>query len=712
MKKSLFFLCVILSITAFVHAQQVSFSEAQQVANNFFGKTHKSLQSCVQTVAEEGNTLYYVFNADNGYVVIAGDKKSVPVLAYSDDAPFDASTVTPPMQMWLNYYKKQLSALCQTTDLPVAEKITRSWEELQNPPKAHKSNTPVVAPLLTSKWGQGKNYNYYCPYDEKAGANYNNRAVAGCVATAMAQIMYYFRFPEIGVGTESYSPPRYDTVLTANFGNTQYNYAAMLNKSSKIDVQASLLTYHCGVAINMNYGPEGSSGSSYMAASAMRNNFGYSKNAKLISMHDYTVAKWDSILTDNLDRKIPLYYSGTDTTEVVGHAFVCDGYQIDSNNNYWYHFNFGWDGYNNGYFYTSSLIGSESIAYDYWQQAIINGYPDTSLYEYPKPLQVGGTTILTDESGSFTHGSIFDCSSAMEHTWIIRPDVDVIQSISLDMTYDLAEYDTIFITANGQINKIITYSSSSYTTTTTSREITVRLKTTNTMDASKGFSANYVTKYPTFCTTGGEMYNKKQDSFEDGSGTSRYNNFADCKKLIRVSGVETITLYFSKFETEKDKDILYLYDYNSKKLLLELSGKMEDWDSTELTFNTNAIEFQFTTDEKNVFDGWALSYNTDVPYVPKVPDEPEDPTAIAENMNNYGINIFPNPAKDNLYIQTEKIFSNGQIQLFDMYGKLIQTNSFQQENSTIDLHGIAVGIYTLKVLDGDKTIRIQKIIKQ
>jgi len=703
MKKSLFFLCIILSLAAYVHAQQVSFDEAQKVANNFFGKTHKSLQGCTQMVVVGGNTLYYIFNADNGYVVIAGDKKSVPVLAYSDVAPFDASTVIPPMQMWLNYYKKQLFALSQATDLPVEEKVARSWEELQNPSKTHKNNTPVVAPLLSSKWGQGKHYNYYCPYDVQAGSNYNNHAVAGCVATAMAQIMYYYRFPETGVGLESYSPSRYDTTLTANFGNTQYNYAAMQDRPDKLNLAASLLTYHCGVAVNMNYGPDGSGASSYMAAYAMREYFRYSKNTKIISMYGANITNWDSILIDNLDRKIPMYYSGHDTIEDVGHAFVCDGYQIDSNNNYYYHFNFGWDGYNDGYFYISPLIEGRYFAYHFGQQVIINGYPDTSLYEYPKPLQVGGTTILTEDVGSFTHGSIFDCPSGMEHTWIIRPDIDTITSISFDITYDLAANDTIFIaSANGQINKIITGVSSSYSGTTTAKEITVRLKTTNTIDTSKGFSANYTTKFPTLCV-GAKFYDSKQGAFDNGSGAYKYSNFTSCNRLISVKSAKTITLYFSRFETEKDRDILSIYNYKSGELLMELSGKMEDWDSTEFTFDVNELELRFASDERNTFEGWALSYDTDVP---------AKPSDIAENMNNYRINVFPNPTKDNLYIQTEKIFSNGQIQLFDMYGKLIQITSFQQENTTIDLQNIAVGVYTLKVLDGDKTIRIQKIIKQ
>ena len=685
---------------SFVSAQQVSLDEAQKIADVFFGKTHKSLQTCADIAIEGQDTLYYVFNADNGFVIIAGNKKSIPVLAFSDASSYDKNAVIAPVKMWLDYYQRQISELSKATDFLVEEKVIRAWEELQNPPKIHKNTTSPMAPLLTSKWGQGKNYNYYCPQDDSAKNN-NYRAVTGCVATAMAQIMYYFRFPEQGVGSYTYQHDKYGTI-SADFSEATYDYSGMTDKPNTINWQTSLLMYHCGVSVDMLYGAQSSGMYNHKAAYSMKTYFGYSPETQYV-FRDSTTLDWDSLIVSHLDRKIPLYYAGWSVPHTDGHAFVCDAYQIDSSStNYYYHFNFGWNGHTDGYFYINPLL-PDGNNFDLAQELIINAYPDTNLYAYPKPIQ-NDTTLLTAETGSFTHGSIFDCPSAMEHTWIIRPDVDIITSIAFDITYNLAEHDTLFITsANGQVNKIITNDASSYSTNTTSREIIVRLKTTNTVDTSNGFSANYATKYPTFCTVGGEMYNKKQDSFDDGSGTSRYNNFADCKKLIRVNDVETITLYFSQFETEKDKDILYVYDYYSKELLMELSGKMEDWDSTEFTFNTNAIEFLFATDEKNVFDGWALSYDTDVPY---------KPSSIAENINDFRIDVFPNPVQDNLSIQIDNILSNGQIQLFDMYGKLIQTNSFQQENATIDLSNIASGIYTLKISDGEKLIAVKKVVKQ
>ena len=104
-----------------------------------------------------------------------------------------------------------------------------------------------MAPLLTSQWGQGVNYNYYCPKDEDGT---NGRCVTGCVATAMAQLIYYFRFPDTGMASYSYTHDTYGT-LSANFGQTKYDYDAMTDKPDQINLPMSLLIHHCGVAVDI-----------------------------------------------------------------------------------------------------------------------------------------------------------------------------------------------------------------------------------------------------------------------------------------------------------------------------------------------------------------------------------------------------------------------------------------------------------------------------
>ena len=78
------FLILTLQISQ-IYAQSVHLQEAEKAAQNFVAKTHKSALNCVDMSINGSDTLFYVFNTDNGFVIISGDKKTVPILAYSTD---------------------------------------------------------------------------------------------------------------------------------------------------------------------------------------------------------------------------------------------------------------------------------------------------------------------------------------------------------------------------------------------------------------------------------------------------------------------------------------------------------------------------------------------------------------------------------------------------------------------------------------------------
>ncbi len=198
------------------------------------------------------------------------------------------------------------------------------------------------------------------------------RTYAGCVATAMAQVMFYYKYPLQGTGSHSYNDYPYG-YQSANFGNTTYSWNSMENQIMGYNNPAiAELLYHCGVSVNMNYGPDGSSASSSYVVSALINYFNYSPSIDLVHRDSYTDSEWKNILIENLDNKIPLYYDGYDEDQWVGHAFVCDGYQNED----YFHFNWGWSGYYNGYFYLDNLnVGGSNFSS--WQGAIIYIYPAT-----------------------------------------------------------------------------------------------------------------------------------------------------------------------------------------------------------------------------------------------------------------------------------------------------------------------------------------------
>ena len=664
-----------------VYSQQVSMDEAERAAQNFFGKTRKSVQTCADMSVKGADTLFYVFNADDGFVVISGDKKAVPILAYSTESAYDADNVIPPVKMWLDSYQRQLTAIREDVSCMQSAFVGKAWEELQQPVKIRKTPTSEPVPLIKSKWGQGKFYNYYCPLDEKGN---NGRVVTGCVATAMAQLMYYFRFPEKGTGSYSYTWEPYGE-LSADYGNAVYDYSSMVDKPTDINPSIAELMFHCGVAVDMEYGPDGSGMTNHSAADVLVEYFKFSPQTRYVFRY-YTHLDWDSLIVSHIDNKIPLYYAGWGEDN-AGHAFICDAYQTDSNGNYYYHFNFGWEGNQDGYFYTDELSPG-GMNFNIAQELIINAYPDTM-----KPAPLTGTTLLTSETGSFTHGTIYDCPPYMDYTWIIRPDADDIEKIIFDIQYNLAENDTVFISyANG--THIYTDNISSFSANVIDKEIIVRLKTTNIVDSSGGLSANYSIVRKTYCT-GLKQLTTNQGTVDDGSGDSRYNNFTNCRWSIIVSEGDAITVHFSKFETEEGKDILYIRDLKgSRPLLAELSGNLTD---SVYTFHTNQLALNFETDEKNIFQGWTFSYNA---ITVGVPDFKEDKN----------VNIYPNPATDNLFIEIDAPLANGKIQLFDIYGRLLQEQPFNETQLQLNVNGIASGVYIAKILDGNRTVQTAKVV--
>ena len=191
-----------------------------------------------------------------------------------------------------------------------------------------------VKPFLTSKWGQGRSYNYYCPMDD---GGENGRCVTGCVATAIAQIIYYYRFPSSGIGSYSYEDENYGT-QSANFAESVYDYTKMPDVPYGISTSISHLMRDCGVACDLVYGPDGTGMYNHKAAYALRTYFKYAPETEYI-FRDSVSLNWDSLMVNKLSQRIPLYYAGWSVPNIIGHAFVCDGYQQMADSTYFFHFN-------------------------------------------------------------------------------------------------------------------------------------------------------------------------------------------------------------------------------------------------------------------------------------------------------------------------------------------------------------------------------------
>ncbi len=357
MTKKLILLTALLIYIQVGWSAPIDSRKAERIAHSFLNQNttaFKSVQSKLQlklvytctderSAYNESTPYYYVFNRGNesGFIIISGDDRAKTVLGYSDSGSFDTEKLPANFKSWLQYYKEQLESLKQTP-----ENDTNSY---------HSDNTltcayaTYIAPLLGSiSYGQDAPYNNLCP----AIPSSKEKTVTGCVATAMAQIMRYHKWPLHGIGSHSYTTRTLGMNLSADFGNTTYEWTNMPESYINYnDVQAkavATLMLHCGISVSMDYDIE-SGAYTIDVPHALIDYFGYDGSIQLQYRKYFTATEWKEIIKKELNSGRPVYYSGTSSGG--GHAFVCDGYDMND----LFHINWGWDGISNGYFELSVL---------------------------------------------------------------------------------------------------------------------------------------------------------------------------------------------------------------------------------------------------------------------------------------------------------------------------------------------------------------------
>jgi len=347
--KKLTTLILSLLFATFAFDKSVTMEQASQVASKYLSVTSKKATRSVAnsfTKSYNGITTYYVFNyTGGGFIVVSADDAAIPILARSDEGFLEPEMANPEARFWFENYSREIAHIV-TNKIDNTESRTQ-WNNILN--NKIKAPSADVAPLLTTKWDQSKYYNDFCPI---ATGGPNGKVWAGCVATTMGQIMRYYSFPATGVGSYSYSHGTYGT-QSANFGATTYNYLKMGNTAifNQYKDIATLL-YHAGVAVNMDYGVDGSGASNASVPYALSKYFNYDNTTiGLAYQADTSNAAWQAFLISELDARRPLYYSGYDATDPLkppaGHAWVCDGYST-SGGSTMFHMNGGWAGSANG----------------------------------------------------------------------------------------------------------------------------------------------------------------------------------------------------------------------------------------------------------------------------------------------------------------------------------------------------------------------------
>lgn len=376
MKKFLFSFVVLLMTVCNLAANPVDVKMAEVVGVRYLktniesARSLKTLDLVYTYYDNNGNTCFYVFNYDDGFVMISADDRVKPVLAYSEEGVFNVNNISDGLEYYMKHYASTITDIIEN-DRIATQDIIDEWNLVLG--KGVITEMPLlrtVEPLVSLMWNQDYPYNSLCPVDYMGPGGH---VYAGCVATAMSMVMKFWNYPERGEGSYSYTPEGYPQ-QTANFGETVYDWDNMPNSisagSSQTQINAiATLMYHCGVSVDMIYGPDASGAYSNDVYDAITTYFNYSESSRYEDREDYTKYEWENMLINNFDQGMPAYYSGSGNTG--GHAFICDGY----NENRYFHFNWGWSGYNNGYFAIDALNVYGQTFNDY-QAAYFDMVPD------------------------------------------------------------------------------------------------------------------------------------------------------------------------------------------------------------------------------------------------------------------------------------------------------------------------------------------------
>lgn len=367
-----------------VSAAPLSPQQALRLAQSFLtprGKMvsgHHAAKAPRATEIPAENAAYHVFDvAGGGFVVISGDDRTAPVLGYSDRGVFCEEDLPEGLQWLLQTYEEQIGHMREVSERDVArQKVMASTAT---------SVRHNIEPLMTTLWNQGYPYNLLCPQYYNQDGTQGDRCATGCVATAIAQVMAYYRYPEATTRTipgyvQRFSTDQGDkTVQLRNIpSNSVIDWSNMLdvygNQDSGQQQQAvAQLMYWVGLGCKMGYGPSSAAGFPE-AVNALKRYFGYDDGTHTESRSNHTIRSWDELLYRELETGHPIALAGTNSGGA--HAFVLDGYDVDG----LYHVNWGWGGMDNGYFRIDVLdpndnsgIGASSTpgGYNMGQEAII-----------------------------------------------------------------------------------------------------------------------------------------------------------------------------------------------------------------------------------------------------------------------------------------------------------------------------------------------------
>ncbi|MBR2228926.1 MAG: C10 family peptidase [Prevotella sp.] len=353
----------------------------------------------------------YAFNCEGGgYAIASADSRALPVLGYSDTGSIDWERMPENMRVWLKLYDEAIATLGNRQDFKDGD-MTGSHPTSRNGTQrqTRMDARTAVEPLIKTNWYQIVPYYNECPlYDGADSSQRGKRCLTGCTATATAQVMNYYQWPQ----EITDSLPGYDIETTYKDEKKVWHIDALppvtfawqdvldcyleprdgslqpkeIHGTEAQQQAVATLMRYCGQAMKTTYGPAASATSTDAQYAALVKVFGYTAATKINFRTLYTIDEWEDIIYGELAAGRPVLYHGYSESE--GHSFVCDGYDGDG----LFHINWGWGGKDDGYFSlsvlnpynnTSAGSGSSGIGFSINQGAVI--YLDPMMDPQPSP---------------------------------------------------------------------------------------------------------------------------------------------------------------------------------------------------------------------------------------------------------------------------------------------------------------------------------------
>ncbi|MBR4135504.1 MAG: C10 family peptidase [Bacteroidales bacterium] len=699
-----------------------------------------------------GEPVYYRFQVgDKGFMIVSATDMATPVLAYSLESNFKSGTG---VDLYCTQYKEELTYLIENPSTVSSAKASWDYYTRDNFTITRQAKgNPCVQPLVTTRWNQDTYYNGQCPYNPLSDLDIDMRAYVGCVALTMANILYYYRYPENGTGSLYYIPKEYDDdgnllytypPQIVNYGNSTYNYNNMTNSLSSYNGELSKLLYHCGVAVRMGYGHDGSGSQSEYAMDALEDFYRFAPGAKFSNIEDVAPSSdltylWIQQAVNELNQYRPLFFSGRNATD-GGHAWIVDGYTTISDStstNYYFHINWGWGGYDNGYFLlTNQNTHSGNFNESGSNTMMVNLMPDSANIEKP---------AISDTRITASIGSISDGAGNMKYApnsnrrWVVSsPNATayrfsfsklkvkagdkvniynggteasgIKQSYSGD--YLMAACSDYSSVSGGIAGDYVGQSLPS-ALTVTADSVLITFTSTANSETDYGFVLNFeATSYASSATacSNMQMMTSESGTISDKPGNAinndnPYRPSQTCGWQIRPSGATAYVFSFSKFDL-KAGDFVDVYDYTSTSAPV-LYRHFDINNAASLATDYYALPatklyVRFGSDNDQEGTGFVLNYHTSHVGI--------------DNFKNMEVNVYPNPA--NTFVNVSVTAEEAQTiyaTIVDMAGKTVATDQFNYNGGEqvfqIQTNNLSEGIYflNLKSQNGQRT---QKLIIQ